>query len=101
MSRAEREDRFLGGLLGGAVGDTLGALVEFESLAAIRSRFGPDGITAFAPAYGKLGAITEDTQMAWWTAEGLLRMQAAAKCGPVAVPLLVRRAATAPVGAAN
>lgn len=65
--------RFHGCLLGGAVGDALGAPVEFLSDAQIRARFGPDGIDDFAPAYGVLGAITDDTQMTLFTAEGLIR----------------------------
>lgn len=65
-------DRFRGCLLGGAVGDALGAPVEFMSHAEILDRFGPAGITGFAPAYGGLGRITDDTQMALFTAEGLL-----------------------------
>jgi hypothetical protein len=54
-------DRFLGCLLGGAVGDALGAPVEFMKRTEILNRFGPDGITAYAPAYGGLGTITDDT----------------------------------------
>lgn len=65
--------RFRGCLLGGAVGDALGAPVEFLSLAEIRAQFGPAGITDYAPAYGGLGRITDDTQMTLFTAEGLLR----------------------------
>ena len=65
--------RFKGCLLGGAVGDALGAPVEFMSLAEIRRKFGPDGITGYSPAYGRIGAITDDTQMTLWTVEGLLR----------------------------
>jgi ADP-ribosylglycohydrolase len=63
----------VGCLLGGAVGDALGAAVEFMSLAEIRRQFGPDGLTDYAPAYGRLGAITDDTQMTLFTAEGLLQ----------------------------
>lgn len=66
-------DRIVGSLLGGAVGDALGAPVEFMSLATIRSQFGPGGIRDYAPAYGHVGAITDDTQMTLFTAEGLLR----------------------------
>lgn len=65
--------RYQGCLLGGAVGDALGAPVEFLSLEQIQQRFGPRGITEFAPAYGGLGKITDDTQMTLFTAEGLLR----------------------------
>ena len=43
-------DRIVGCLLGGAVGDALGAPVEFLSLGQIRERFGPAGIRDFAPA---------------------------------------------------
>jgi len=68
----ELRARMRGCLLGGAVGDALGAPVEFLSLAEIRARFGPPGIADFAPAYGRAGAITDDTQMTLFTAEGLL-----------------------------
>ena len=68
-----RRDRFLGCLLGGAAGDALGAPVEFMKRATILERFGPRGITSYAPAYGRTGAITDDTQMTLFTAEGLLR----------------------------
>ena len=65
--------RVAGCLLGGAVGDALGAPIEFMRLSEIRERFGPQGLREFAPAYGRLGAITDDTQMTLFTAEGLLR----------------------------
>jgi ADP-ribosylglycohydrolase len=68
-----RLDRVRGCLLGGAVGDALGAPVEFLSLSEIRARFGSAGITESAPAYGRVGAITDDTQMTLFSAEGLLR----------------------------
>ena len=66
-------DRFRGCLLGGAVGDALGAPVEFLGHSEIVRRFGEDGIRDFVPAYGVRGAITDDTQMTLFTAEGLLR----------------------------
>lgn len=66
-------DRFVGCLLGGAVGDALGAPVEFMRVEEIRGTFGREGIRDFAPSYGKLGAITDDTQMTLFTAEGLIR----------------------------
>lgn len=61
--------RFLGCLPGGAVGDALGAPVEFMSLAEILKQFGPGGITNYAPVYGGIGTITDDTQMTLFTAE--------------------------------
>ncbi|MEJ7784252.1 MAG: ADP-ribosylglycohydrolase family protein [Solirubrobacteraceae bacterium] len=66
-------DRYRGCLLGGAVGDALGAAVEFDDIARIRARFGPDGILDPAEAYGRVGAITDDTQMTLFTAEGVLQ----------------------------
>ena len=69
---SERE-RFRGCMLGGAVGDALGAAVEFMKLPEIRTRFGAGGIRDYAHAYGGLGLITDDTQMTLFTAEGLLR----------------------------
>jgi len=64
--------RYRGCLLGGAVGDALGAPVEFMSRQEILGAFGPDGITEFAPAYGGIGTITDDTQMTLFTASGLI-----------------------------
>jgi len=64
--------RVRGCLLGGAIGDALGAPVEFISWPQIRANFGADGIVDFAPAYGRVGAITDDTQMTLFTAEGLM-----------------------------
>jgi len=61
-------------LLGGAIGDSLGADIEFLSLAEIRRRF-PDGISKLPPHMGLHGAITDDTQMTLFTAEGIIRAQ--------------------------
>jgi hypothetical protein len=55
------------------VGDALGAPVEFMSFAEIRAAYGDQGVLELHPAYGRLGAITDDTQMTLFTAEGLLR----------------------------
>ncbi len=65
--------RYRGCLLGGAVGDALGAPVEFHSPEEIRKQYGPDGITDMVEAFGRIGAITDDTQMSLFTAEGMLR----------------------------
>jgi ADP-ribosylglycohydrolase len=59
--------------LGGAVGDALGAPVEFHSIHMIHNKYGPEGIKDYDVAYGRRGAITDDTQMTLFTAEGLLR----------------------------
>jgi ADP-ribosylglycohydrolase len=70
---ARLASRFRGCLLGGACGDALGAPVEFLMLTEIRARFGPGGIRDYVPAYGRAGAITDDTQLTLFTADGLLR----------------------------
>ncbi len=66
-------DLFRACLLGGAVGDALGAPVEFMSRNEILRHFGKDGIREMVTAYGQIGAITDDTQMTLFTAEGMLR----------------------------
>ena len=63
-----------GCLFGGAVGDALGAPVEFERLDGILERFGPAGVTDLEQVFGRVGAVTDDTQMTLFTAEGLVRM---------------------------
>ncbi|WP_198586897.1 ADP-ribosylglycohydrolase family protein [Glycomyces xiaoerkulensis] len=60
-------DRILGCLIGGAVGDALGAQVEFDPWPQIRHEWGPDGVTELRFPY-----ITDDTQMTLFTIEGLL-----------------------------
>ncbi|WP_031071073.1 ADP-ribosylglycohydrolase family protein [Streptomyces sp. NRRL WC-3742] len=77
-SRAQQQDfrsRVRGCLLGGAIGDALGAGVEFEPLDKIRDRYGPQGVTGYLPAYGRGagGAITDDTQLTLFTVDGLIR----------------------------
>ena len=58
----------LGCLLGGALGDACGAPVEFLEWFEIQKRFGSNGIQDLQPAYGKLGSVTDDTQMMLFTA---------------------------------
>jgi ADP-ribosylglycohydrolase len=55
------------------VGDALGAPIEFMKLDDIRQHFGPAGLTDLVAAYGRRGAITDDTQMTLFTAEALIR----------------------------
>ncbi len=77
------EDRFTGCRLGGAVGDALGAPVEFMTTAEIHRRFGPEGVSDYEPACGRKGAITDDTQMTLFTAEGLILHKARRIDGPI------------------
>ncbi|WP_031166855.1 ADP-ribosylglycohydrolase family protein [Streptosporangium roseum] len=70
----EYRSRVRGCLLGGALGDALGAPVEFDSLGEIRRQYGPAGLTEPAPDQrGRVGLITDDTQMTLFTVEGLIR----------------------------
>ena len=74
-------DRFVGCLLGGAVGDALGAPIEFLSATEITNRFGSSGISGYIQtSTGRAGWITDDTQMTLFTAEGLIRAEGAARC---------------------
>lgn len=65
-------------LLGVAVGDALGAAVEFTTRPAILERYGQSGLDTFQPWTNDAGmrlsggAITDDTQMTIATAAGLL-----------------------------
>ncbi|MGJ6960624.1 ADP-ribosylglycohydrolase family protein [Streptosporangium sp. G11] len=70
----DHRDRVRGCLLGGALGDALGAPVEFESIGRIRRQHGPEGLTGLVPDWrGAVGLITDDTQMTLFTVEGLIR----------------------------
>src|SRR5215475_7054799 len=66
-------ERFTGCLLGNAMNNALNAPVEFHSIHLIRDKYGSAGITDYAAAYGRRGAVTDDTQMTLFTAAGLLR----------------------------
>ncbi|RJQ69474.1 ADP-ribosylglycohydrolase family protein [Pseudonocardiaceae bacterium YIM PH 21723] len=72
-------DRMLGCVLGGAVGDALGADIEFLSIDAIRQRYGPDGLTDLDSA--DVALITDDTQMTLFTLDGLIRAHMARRYG--------------------
>lgn len=81
MTTPSYQARVRGSLVAGAVGDALGAPVEFRSLESIRSEFGNDGIREFVPAYGRTGVVTDDTQMTLFTAEGLVLAAQAGTAG--------------------
>lgn len=63
--------RIHGCLLGGALGDSLGYAVEFDTIDAIRAAFGPDGLRDFAALDGG-SHFSDDTQMTLYTVDGLL-----------------------------
>ncbi len=65
---------FYGCLAGGAIGDALGAPVEFMSYEKILEIHGEAGIGGLlAPNDCKYARITDDTQMTLFTAEGIIR----------------------------
>lgn len=73
MIEPDRRSRTRGSLLAGAIGDALGAPVEFDGLDRIRAAHGPDGVTGLLPSgYGPPGLVTDDTQMVLFTVEALL-----------------------------
>ncbi len=79
MNRRDIE-HYTGCLIGGAIGDALGAFVEFSSWSAIQQEYGDDGIQEFPSD----GLITDDTQMTLFTAEGLIRSQVRSACRGIA-----------------
>ncbi|MET8680640.1 ADP-ribosylglycohydrolase family protein [Streptomyces sp. NPDC004647] len=93
--RAEQQDfrsRVRGCLLGGAIGDALGAGIEFDSLEKIRKEYGQEGVTDYVPAYGRRGAVTDDTQMTLFTVDGLIRAQVRRDTGAWHPPTDIHRA---------
>ncbi|GAQ83730.1 hypothetical protein KFL_001590180 [Klebsormidium nitens] len=68
MALPSLQSRFEGCLLGGAIGDALGAPVEFQNAHTIFATYGPKGITDLPQP----GTFTDDTQMTLFTAEGLI-----------------------------
>ncbi|MDR7302463.1 ADP-ribosylglycohydrolase family protein [Haloactinomyces albus] len=69
-------DRFRGAMLGGAVGDALGAAVRDETIHSVWQWFGPHGVSDYLPVFGRRGAATELTQLTAFTLEALLRAKA-------------------------
>ncbi len=73
MSRLTPRDRIRGCLLGGAVGDALGAPLEFMPLEEIEQIYGSDGPADLVDGAFPAGSITDDTQMTLFVAEGVIR----------------------------
>jgi len=67
----EKRSRYLGCLLGGAVGDALGYPIEFWSEDRIFQRCGPQGIQTLEQI-GAVARISDDTQMTLFAANALL-----------------------------
>lgn len=66
-------NHYAGCLLGGALGDALGAPVETLTYREITKEYGRDGITELQCGIRGVAEITNDTQLTLFTAEGLLR----------------------------
>lgn len=78
--RRTYRDKIRGCMLGSATGDALGYPVEFLRRKDIRTKYGEDGITAYQLTDGK-AVISDDTQMAMFTAVGLLKADTAWQVG--------------------
>ncbi len=85
-------NHLLGCLAGGAAGDALGAPVASMSRAEIQNTHGPGGIASYAPAYGRIGAVTDSTRMALFTAEGLVLSRVRGDGSPGEIPIFVYQA---------
>ena len=72
MRTMTTKDKIRGCMLGGAVGDALGWPVEFRGEGEIFRRWGPGGITEYDLNGAGEAEITDDTQMALFTANGIL-----------------------------
>ena len=70
VDRHEVRDKILACLYGGALGDALGYVVEFDSWKSIKKMYGVDGIRELV-ATGPKAIVSDDTQMTLFTAEGL------------------------------
>ena len=93
--RSEQQDfrsRVRGTLLGGAIGDTLGAGVTALTLEEIRAAHGPDAVTDLVPAHGARGTVTAATQLTLFTVDGLIRAQVRRDTGAWHPPTDVHRA---------
>lgn len=66
------KDCIRGSLMAGAAGDALGYPVEFMSRNAILARYGDKGITEFKLDSDGKALVSDDTQMALFTANGML-----------------------------
>jgi ADP-ribosylglycohydrolase len=79
LARFPDPDRIMGCLLGGAIGDALGAPIEGASLAEIRAEYGEDGLKEFSGTRVRKGAITDETQLTLLTAEALVQASVRAR----------------------
>ncbi|MEV4728931.1 ADP-ribosylglycohydrolase family protein [Saccharopolyspora sp. NPDC049426] len=74
-------ERFLGSMLGGAMGDGLGYAIEFKDIEVLRRDYGPAGVTGPVLRQG-VARVSDDTQMMLFTLEGLIRAHVARRMKP-------------------
>ncbi len=93
--RSEQQDfrsRVRGTLLGAAVGDALGTPLDGLTLEEIREAYGVEGLVDLAPAHGRLGAVTQLTQLTLFSLDGLIRAQVRRDTGAWHPPTDLHRA---------
>lgn len=67
----DKLNRVIGCLIGGACGDALGYIIEFDKIKKIKKIYGTQGITDFELTNGR-ALVSDDTQMTLFTAAGIL-----------------------------
>ncbi len=72
VDKQSRIEKSVACLSFGAIGDALGAPIEFMKMNQIRELYGEIGLTEFASEYGVLGPVTDDTQMTLFAADSLI-----------------------------
>ncbi|MFF0159930.1 ADP-ribosylglycohydrolase family protein [Streptomyces sp. NPDC005263] len=93
--RVEQQDyrsRVRGTLLGGAVGDALGAPVDGLGMEEIREEYGAEGLVDLGFGYGRRGAVSHLTQLTLFTVDGLIRAQVRRDTGAWHPPTDLHRA---------
>ena len=70
---ARFRSKVYGCLLGGALGDALGYAVEFDSMDAIRSKYGARGLAGFSQL-PQPAPVSDDTQLTLYTVDGLVEV---------------------------
>ena len=66
-------EMFIGCLMGGAIGDAMGAPIEFLKYEQIQEKYGEDGVETLILDKNRKAYITDDTQMTLFTADGLIK----------------------------
>lgn len=70
---SNRKEKIRGCILGGAIGDALGAPIEFLNYNEIIQEYGEFGVSDYVEFSDGSGEFTDDTQMTLFTTEGILR----------------------------